>query len=107
RMEMLKRAEQARFSRALRDEGIDVNVARQVARTRDQLLRIARSAKSRSTGTNREGTRKEPDRKYPTNSAADTSLAISRPSEESLLKLLLLAYPERVCKRRSADPLAG
>jgi ATP-dependent helicase HrpB len=82
RMEMLRRAEQSRFSRALRDEGIDVNVARQIARTRDQLLRIARSAKPQAA---------MPD----------------RISEDRFLKLALLAYPDRVCRRRANDPLAG
>src|SRR4030095_9531575 len=35
RMEMLRRVEDSRFSRSLRVDGIDVNLARQVARTRD------------------------------------------------------------------------
>ncbi len=56
-------------------EGIDPAAVSAVKRTRDELLRNA-------------GHRK----------------ADRHPSDDELLKLILLAYPDRVCKRRSNDP---
>ncbi len=82
RMSLLEEAERQRFSPLLFDMGIDAAAARQVARTRDELLRIGRSL----------GERK------PIAGAAD---------EESLLRLPLNAYPDRVAKRREKDAAAG
>jgi ATP-dependent helicase HrpB len=73
RLDLLARAEADRFSPALRDAGIDPIAARQVAKTRDELLRICR----RLPKTNR-----------------------FNPRDVDLLKLPLLAYPDRVCRRR-------
>ncbi len=84
RLEMLARAESAGFSAYLRDEGIDPAAARQAAKSRDDLLRIARRSSDRG----------RPHR---------DELA----EDELLLKLALLAYPDRVCRRRSSDPAAG
>ena len=80
RLELLAEAERSRFGPSLRDRGVDPVAARQVARTRDELLRIARHLKARPRG---------PD------------------DEDVLLKLPLLAYPDRVCRRRASDPAAG
>ncbi|HEX3356087.1 MAG TPA: ATP-dependent helicase HrpB [Tepidisphaeraceae bacterium] len=101
RMEMLERAERSRFAATLRDEGIDVQAARQIARTREQLLRIARTAKPRNA-------KPQADNGDHSRGSRPSSLVISRPLDESaLLKLALLAYPDRVCRRRGSDPLAG
>jgi ATP-dependent helicase HrpB len=73
RLELLARAEADHFSVTLRDAGIDPMAARQVAQTRDELLRICR----RLPKGNRCNSR-----------------------DDGLLKLPLLAYPDRVCRRR-------
>jgi ATP-dependent helicase HrpB len=84
RLEMLARAESAGFAAYLRDEGIDPAAARQVAKSRDDLLRIARRLSD--GGRPRRG----------------------EPGEDTLLlKFALLAYPDRVCRRRASDPAAG
>jgi ATP-dependent helicase HrpB len=86
RLEMLEYAEKRRFAANLWEEGIDPNAARQVARVRDELLRSVGFA----VRTNeRHGSHSEP---Y---------------NEEVLLKLLLLAYPDRVARRRGSDPSAA
>lgn len=80
RMELLDRAERARFAAHVRDDGIDPVAARQVARTRDDLVRLTRrlvSARRRA------------------------------PDERTLLRLALHAYPDRVVRRREKDPSAG
>jgi ATP-dependent helicase HrpB len=64
----------------IRMESIDANP--QIARLRDELMRIGRSTKPAQH-------RKKLDR------------------HETLLRLALLAYPDRVCRRREADPAAG
>jgi ATP-dependent helicase HrpB len=80
RLEMLDCAERSNFAPHLRSEGIDPVAARTVARLRDDLLRQSR----RLPG----GPRREPD-------------------EQTLLKLPLYAYPDRVVRRRESDPAAG
>jgi ATP-dependent RNA helicase HrpB len=79
RLHLLEVAERTGFSHSLRDQGIDPSAARQVARTRDELGRGSRSIGS--SGTER-----------------------SDATEDDLLKLVLLAYPDRVCKRRESNP---
>src|SRR4029079_17949870 len=54
----------------------------QVARLRDELIRIGKSIR-----TSQKTRRHDPD--------------------EPMLRLALLAYPDRVCRRRAADPDAG
>ncbi|WP_435017032.1 ATP-dependent helicase HrpB [Tundrisphaera sp. TA3] len=81
RLDRLGEAERARFAPHLRDSGIDPNSARQAAKVRDDLLRIAR----RLPGS--EG-RRDPD-------------------EADLLRLVLLAYPDRVVRRRGGDGSTG
>jgi ATP-dependent helicase HrpB len=73
RMDLLARAEADRFHPSLRDGGIDPIAARQVVKTRDDLLRIARRLpQGKPRG----------------------------PVDEQLLRLALWAYPDRVCRRR-------
>ncbi len=82
RMDLLAALERCDFRNA-RDRGVDVAAARQVARTRDELLRITRRAS---------------DGQIPKGRAC---------TEEDLLKLPLLAYPDRVVRRRGSNPDTG
>lgn len=79
RLEKLQQAEQRRFAASLFDEGIDPQAARTVAQARDDLLRSMRQSPGGRTAL----------------------------TDDDLLRLLLLAYPDRVVKRREADPAAG
>ena len=80
RLDRFEEAERARFVPALRDRGIDPNAARQVAKVRDDLSRIG----GRLAGPGK-----------------------NEPSEEDLLRLVLLAYPDRVVRRRGGDGSTG
>ncbi|HEX8520604.1 MAG TPA: ATP-dependent helicase C-terminal domain-containing protein [Tepidisphaeraceae bacterium] len=135
RMEVLRRVEGARFGSFLREEGVDLGAARQVARVRDELVRVGerilRSRKgphpalSRSPGRGEEGEKRRPsplpspeygrggEQGSLRAGGDDLSLeksphpALSRGTgrgeegrEEALLKLPLVAYPDRVCRRR-------
>jgi ATP-dependent helicase HrpB len=80
RLDRLDDAERSRFAPELRDRGVDPAAARQVARVRDDLLRVAR----RIPGPER-----------------------AEPSETDLLRLILVAYPDRVARRRAVDPASG
>ena len=81
RLDQIHDAEASRFSPALRDRGIDPMAARRVVQARDDLLRVARRWG--------EGWGGDP---------AD---------DETLLRLILVAFPDRVCRRRPSDPGAG
>jgi ATP-dependent helicase HrpB len=78
RLDLLAEAERQRFSSRLRDRGIDPIAARQIARARDEFVRIAR----RLHGPREQG---------------------DEPDEETMLRWLLLAYPDRVVRRRGAE----
>jgi ATP-dependent helicase HrpB len=78
RLDVLAEAESARFAPSLRSRGIDPAAARQAAKLRDELARRARTGDSTSSGR-----------------------SLSR-DDEAILKWLLLAYPDRVVKRRGA-----
>ena len=80
RLELLDRAERAKFAGYLHSEGIDPIAARQVARIRDELLRLGHRLVRKPRRT---------------------------PDEQQLLKLALYAYPDRVVRRREKDPSAG
>lgn len=80
RLDLLRQAESARFAASLRDRQIDPSAARHVCRTRDQLLRIARRIRCEHRPADR---------------------------DQTLLKLPLLAYPDRVVRRRDSDPSGG
>jgi ATP-dependent helicase HrpB len=90
RLDLLHEAERDRFGRHLLDRGIDSVAARQVARTRDELYRIA----SRVSGVRR-------------GSGGGSGAARAGRDDDVLLKALLAAYPDRVCRRRASDPSAG
>ncbi|MDB5352223.1 MAG: ATP-dependent helicase HrpB [Planctomycetota bacterium] len=80
RIDALIEARHQRFAPRLRDQGIDPNAARRVDEVRAELLRLGRHLESSDRD---EG------------------------GEETLRQLALLAYPDRVCRRRSADPMTA
>lgn len=82
RMLLLDDAERQRFTPSLYDRGVDPAAARQVAKTRDELLRVSRSLGDRRSHA-------------------------EHAKEEILLKLPLNAYPDRVTRRREKDPATG
>jgi ATP-dependent helicase HrpB len=83
RLDLLAEAESARFAPALRARGIDPGAARQVAQLRDELLRRAgREARHRPQAAGRD---EDPG------------------DDDAILKWLLLAYPDRLVRRRGAE----
>ena len=123
RMQMLDDAERARFAPHLRDRGIDPNAARQVAKTRDELLRVARRLGGTREPTVPRAKTENANVERPTSnvqrrsakldigrSALDVGsshLPSPHATDDPLLKLPLLAYPDRVCRRRAGDPKAA
>ena len=83
RLDLLAEAEATRFSLASRARGIDPAAARQVAQLRDELLR-------RGGGTHGRGR----DVAHPSG---------SHDGDEAILRWLLLAYPDRLVRRRGAE----
>lgn len=82
RLDLLAEAEAARFAPSLRSRGVDPAAARQAAKFRDDLIRLgARLAKPARHRAEPEGGDRE----------------------ETLLQLLILAYPDRVARRRGAE----
>jgi len=79
RLDLLAEAERGGFAPGLRASGVDPIAARRVARVRDDLARLARKL--------------GPDR--------------GEADEATLLRLLLLAYPDRVARRRSPGEASG
>ena len=79
RLELLQEAESRDFSPALRERGIDGIAARQVVRVRDDLLRMS----ARAFGLGK--------------SIGD------RPDDETILRWILLAYPDRVVRMRGME----
>jgi ATP-dependent helicase HrpB len=109
RLHLLEAAEQSRFRRGAAGEQVDVFQAQQVARVRDQLLRTV-PGHERGRGA---GGRDASDAAAET---ADPRLAPRRQSvgddpasdpDRLLHQLVLLAYPDRVCRRRAGDPKAA
>src|SRR5688572_17243763 len=82
RMDLLAELERSDFRNA-RDRGVDWMAAKQVARARGELLRLARRAGEAKHAADRAAT------------------------EDDLLKLPLLAYPDRVARRRASNPANG
>ncbi len=79
RLDMLAEAEAMRFGPSLRSRGIDPGAARQVAQLRDDLIRRNRQHRTMPVRTNDEH------------------------DDEAVLRWLLLAYPDRVVKRRGTE----
>jgi len=86
RLDRLEEAERSRFAPRLRESGIDPGAARQAVAIRDDLLRIARRLPGPLPGADRLET---------------------RPDEANLQKLILLAYPDRVVRRRGGGGTTG
>jgi ATP-dependent helicase HrpB len=78
RLDALEEAEAARFAPGLRARGIDPVAARQVARVRDDLVRMARRWGA-------EGGQQSTD------------------DEDACLRWLILAYPDRLVRRRGSE----
>jgi ATP-dependent helicase HrpB len=107
RMGMLDIAEKANFAMYLRDQGIDPIAARQVAKTRDELLRIARNLvpSPRYSG---ERVRERGSKPTPETLLSPSPQPSPRHTGEREQGILpLLAYPDRLCRRRASDPKAG
>ncbi|MBV8487892.1 MAG: ATP-dependent helicase HrpB [Planctomycetaceae bacterium] len=84
RLDWLAEAEAARFSPDLRSRGIDPVAAAGVARVRNELIGLVKQS-----GIKPEG---------------DTPVVVhDQDDDESLLKWLILAYPDRVVKRRGSE----
>ena len=125
RLDLLRQAERARFAPHLRDAGIDPVAARQTAQARDELLRIAerlgrnvRRALPAESGTAPRATTAAQSGRSSAGSARPTNAGRppngGRPPivapldrDAALMRLALLAYPDRVCRRRASDPSAG
>ncbi len=121
RLDLLEEAERSRFAPTLRAQGLDPHAARRVAQTREELLRQVRRWCPRIvapgvpalplTKGELEGVRgvAESDRKNPPQSPLSKGGGRRNgdPGEEDLLRLLLLAYPDRVARRRAGDASAG
>jgi ATP-dependent helicase HrpB len=83
RLDLLAEAERRRFAPSLRSLGLDPMAARRAAQARDQLLRLARRA-------------------APAREAVEGS-----ETDDDLLRLVLLAYPDRVTRRRGPGEPSG
>jgi ATP-dependent helicase HrpB len=120
RLDLLAQAERARFGPHLRDQGIDPVAARQAAMARDDLRRMAdRIERRRTRNTPVPGrTREDPDGIRSPNPSGSSRGAAQAPARRAfvfddedrdtlVMKLALLAYPDRVCRRRASDPAAA
>ncbi len=84
RLDALAAAERARFAPHLRDQGIDPMAAREAARVRDDLLRLV------------------------SRSADDQQHTEAQPADvDTVIRLLLAAYPDRVGRRAVPDANRG
>ncbi len=83
RLDELQQAERNNFALSLTTDDLDLAAARQVAKTRDELLRLSPRPQSRGEARLRPPA---PD------------------NENALLKLILQAYPDRVARRRQSQP---
>jgi ATP-dependent helicase HrpB len=82
RLDMLAEAESTRFSPSFRSSGIDPAGARRVAQLRDELLRRGGLDAGRRHRAGR---------------------PVEDPGDDAILKWLLLAYPDRLVRRRGAE----
>lgn len=80
RLDLLAEAEHARFAPRLRQQGIDPLAARRVAQVRDELFRIARRLRRHAPDPQDE-----------------------MPDEETILRWVTQAYPDRVSRRRGGE----
>ena len=96
RLDLLAEAESARFSSSLRSRGVDPTAARQVARLRHELVRLSRRGDRES---------ELPGKSRHNLAGLEPRLAGTHEThhDEAILKALLLAYPDRLVKRRGAE----
>jgi ATP-dependent helicase HrpB len=107
RLGLLARAEREGFGGHLRQAGIDGGAARQVARARDELIRMVRGTVDKVVPT--------PSSASQVLHAADEGVGTTKPGaggtaearEQVLLRLPLWAYPDRVVRRRDNDAASG
>jgi ATP-dependent helicase HrpB len=85
RLDLLHEAQRARFAAGLRARGIDPHAARQVWKVREELVRLGRRLRG-------------PER---------APAARAEPDEETMLRWILLAYPDRVARRRGPSDSTG
>ncbi len=88
RIEAVQYAEAQRFSPNLQAQGIDAATARRVVMVRDDLSRVMRRISGQAA-------------------ALIPAIPTSDPGHDSIDILPLMAYPDRVCRRRENDPSAG
>ncbi len=89
RMDQLRDAERHQFRATVRSLGIDPGAARRVAQARDDLIRTARREHGQTTVDLSPGTESTHD------------------PDDELLRSLLLAYPDRVARRREPGGATG
>jgi len=94
RLDLLARARQYKFAAHLRDQGIDPHTARQVDCLAEELGRIIHRRRNLKF--------------LIVNLKSEISNSAACPSrDQQLRQLLLLGYPDRVCRRRGGDPAAA
>lgn len=89
RLHLLESAERSNFRWGSAGDNVDMNAARQVARARDQLRRLVPSPSGERAKLRRNLT-----------DSSQPSSSTEREAEVLLQQLVLLAYPDRVCRRR-------
>jgi ATP-dependent helicase HrpB len=105
RLGCLERARQRRFDAGLRDEGIDPNAAREVARAAEDLQQaIVRSSESLRNAESPSPQHTDVSTASPTRRPDDRTTG--RP-DEVVVRLLLAAYPDRVAVRAAPDANRG
>jgi ATP-dependent helicase HrpB len=103
RITLLDDIERRNFAGYFRDE-VDLGAARNVCRIRDELVRMMGRGEDR-TG-DRASRRTGDDGQRPARGASSPARPVAG-SPDRLLQLPLLAYPDRVVRRRDKDPMAG
>jgi ATP-dependent helicase HrpB len=88
RIELVQYAQRQGFSPRLGEAGIDVAAARQVVLAQADLTRVLRRLRSGS-------------------GVPIPACPVADPGRQAIEILPLLAYPDRVCRRRATDPLTG
>ena len=88
RLEAFETALNYRFAESLQQSGIDVSAAYRVNLVRQDLTRVVRQIQSKAV-------------------ALAPECPTDDPARDALQILPLVAYPDRVCRRRSQDPLSG
>jgi ATP-dependent helicase HrpB len=89
RLDLLAEAERARFAPRLRAGGLDPSAARRVVQVRNELVRIGR--------------RFEPPHARARRGEGGVEGEGDSPEEERMLRWVLLAYPDRVARRRGSE----